>query len=201
MKNIDKKRISVGLLTIFFLIYIFVLVFFNEVNFLDSIHIKRTDNLLKIFKLITKFGDWYTLIIISLAFLIFDGKKTFKYISINLVTVTFFNQVFKFLFQRPRPELNILDATGYSFPSGHSMVAMAFYGYLIYILLKTNHSNKYKVTGTVLLFSIIMLIGFSRVYLGAHYVTDVLAGFALGIIYLIVFTFIIKKGGNSIGKF
>ena len=200
MKNIDKRRLTISLLTSFFLIYIFVLVFLKETNFLDLIYIKRTDTLLKIFKFITKLGNWYTLIIITLGFLIFDGKKTFKYISINLATVTLLNQGLKLLFQRPRPELNIIAATGYSFPSGHSMVSMAFYGFLVYMLLKTNHSNKYKIIGSILLFMIILMIGFSRIYLGAHYVTDVLAGFALGIIYLVIFTFIIKKGGNNSEK-
>lgn len=200
MKNIDKRRLTISLLTSFFLIYIFVLVFLNETNFLDLIYIKRTETMLKIFKLITKLGNWYTLIIITLGFLVFDGKKSFKYISINLATAALLNQGLKFLFQRPRPELNIIAAMGYSFPSGHSMVSMAFYGFLIYMLLKTNHSNKYKTIGSILLFMIILMIGFSRIYLGAHYVTDVLAGFALGIIYLVVFTFIIKKGGNNSEK-
>lgn len=200
MKKIDKRRLTICLLALVFLIYIFILVFLKETNFFDLIYIKRTDTLLNIFRFITKLGSWYTLIIITLVFLLLDGKKTFKYMSLNLITVTLINQLLKFLFQRPRPELNLIEETGYSFPSGHSMVSMAFYGFLIYMLLKTNHNNAYKIIGSLLFISMILAIGFSRVYLGAHYLTDVLAGFALGIIYLAVFTLIIKKGGKNSEK-
>lgn len=200
MKKIDKKRLTISLLALVFLIYIFILAFLKETNFLDLIYIKRTEDLIKLFSFITKFGNWYTLIIITLGFLVFDGKQTFKNVSINLATATLLNQMLKILFQRPRPELNIIGATGYSFPSGHSMVSMAFYGFLIYMLLKTKHTNKYKIVGTILISIIILAIGFSRIYLGVHYITDVLAGFALGIIYLACFTFIIEKGGNNSEK-
>jgi len=193
----SKKRITISLMSLIFLIYILILVFFKENNFLDLIYIKRTDTLTKIFNLITKLGNWYIFIIITLLFLIFKDKKSFKYISINLMLVTLINQLLKILFQRPRPELNMIAATGYSFPSGHSMVSMAFYGFLIYLILKSKHTKLDKIISTIILLFIILGIGFSRVYLGAHYMTDVLAGFTLAIIYLSFFTTIIEKGDKK----
>jgi len=193
----SKKRITISLMSLIFLIYILILVFFKENNFLDLIYIKRTDTLTKIFNLITKLGNWYIFIIITLLFLIFKDKKSFKYISINLMLVTLINQLLKILFQRPRPELNMIAATGYSFPSGHSMVSMAFYGFLIYLILKSKHTKLDKIISTIILLFIILGIGFSRVYLGAHYMTDVLAGFTLAIIYLSIFTTIIEKGDKK----
>lgn len=82
---------------------------------------------------------------------------------------------------------------GYSFPSGHSMVSMAFYGFLIY-LIYNNIKNKYIKWILICSLSIlIILIGISRIYLGVHYTSDVLAGFLLSISYLVIYTRIVKE--------
>lgn len=82
---------------------------------------------------------------------------------------------------------------GYSFPSGHSMVSMAFYGFLIY-LIYNNIKNKYIKWILISSLSIlIILIGISRIYLGVHYTSDVLAGFLLSISYLVIYTRIVKE--------
>ena len=197
MKKIDKKRTIITLLALIFFFYIMLLVFLKETNFIDLIGIKQNDFFFKVFNIITKLGDWYTLIIITICFGILDSKNTFKFMSLNLTGVFLLNQLLKFLFKRPRPEFNLTGAIGYSFPSGHSMVSMAFYGFIIYMIFKTKHSYIYKIITSSLILVTILLIGFSRVYLGAHYMTDVLAGFSLGIIYLSIFTSIIEKGGKS----
>ena len=90
--------------------------------------------------------------------------------------------------QRPRPtEHRIIDESGYSFPSGHSMVSAAFYGFLIYLIYK-NVKNKYLKWGLITILSLLVfLIGVSRIYLGVHYTSDVLAGFLVAISYLIIF--------------
>ena len=98
------------------------------------------------------------------------------------------NQILKYIVQRNRPEgYRLIDESGYSFPSGHSMVSTAFYGFLIYLVIK-KVKNKYLKNFLVILLSIlIILIGFSRVYLGVHYASDVIAGFFISIAYLILF--------------
>lgn len=140
-------------------------------------------------KVITNFGGAYFVIFCALVVvLILKGKKERILVISNLAIVTALNQILKQILQRPRPtEYRIVDAAGYSFPSGHSMVSMAFYGYIIYLIYKKVKQPFLKWTGIVLLGILILAIGVSRIYLGVHYTSDVLAGFLISISYLIIF--------------
>lgn len=155
-------------------------------------------NITPIVKYITWFGSATCLILISLLSFVIKNKKISICILSNLVIVTLLNQLFKFIFERPRPtEYRIITETGYSFPSGHSMVSMAFYGIIIYLVYK-NVTNKYlKWTLITLLSLLILSIGFSRIYVGVHYFTDVVGGFLLGLAYLIIYINIYNK---KVGK-
>lgn len=82
---------------------------------------------------------------------------------------------------------------GYSFPSGHSMISAAFYGFLIYLIYKKVKNKKFKITLIIVLSILIVSIGISRIYLGVHYTSDVLAGFTVSVSYLIIYTSIVKK--------
>lgn len=82
---------------------------------------------------------------------------------------------------------------GYSFPSGHSMISAAFYGFLIYLIYKKVKNKKLKITLIIVLSILIVSIGISRIYLGVHYTSDVLAGFTVSVSYLIIYTSIVKK--------
>ena len=153
------------------------------------------NKLTPIVKVITFFGSATFLIpLVILLFILIKNRKIGISICTNLVLVTILNQVFKFILQRPRPtEYQIVKETGYSFPSGHSMISMAFYGYLIY-LIYTYVKNKYiKITLISILSLLILLIGLSRIYLGVHYTSDVIAGFLISISYLILYISIINK--------
>jgi len=148
-----------------------------------------SDNITPIVKVITQFGGATFLIALATILLmaIKDKKKGFL-IWINLASSALLNQILKHIVQRPRPtEHRIIDESGYSFPSGHSMVSAAFYGFLIYLIYK-NVKNKYLKWGLITILSLlIFLIGTSRIYLGVHYTSDVLAGFLVAISYLIIF--------------
>ena len=148
-----------------------------------------SDSLTPIVKMITQFGG--TIILITLAMIlliIIKNKKTGALICGNLAISAGLNQILKNIVQRPRPtEFRIIDESGYSFPSGHSMVSAAFYGFLIYLIYK-NIKNKYLKGSLISILSIlIVLIGISRIYLGVHYTSDVIAGFLIAILYLIIF--------------
>lgn len=154
-----------------------------------------SDFVTPIAKFITNFGGATCLISIAIIlFVIIKDKKIGISIILNLGIVTILNVLLKRILQRPRPEdFRIINESGYSFPSGHSMISMAFYGFIIYLIYK-NVKNKYlKWTLITILGALIISIGISRIYLGVHYTSDVLAGFLIAISYLIVYISIINK--------
>ena len=135
-----------------------------------------------------------TLLVICLVLMFVYRKKHYSIpIAINLMVSVSLNFTLKNTFLRARPPLmyRAVAETGYSFPSGHAMAAGAFYGFLIYMVAQSNLPKRAKrlaITGLTLM---IGLIGFSRVYLGVHYVTDVVAGFAVSIAYLILYSSVV----------
>ncbi|GAB3288885.1 phosphatase PAP2 family protein [Hymenobacter tenuis] len=92
------------------------------------------------------------------------------------------NQVLKVHFQRARPSTALVLQSGLSFPSGHAMIGVALYGCLAWLLWRHRHHPVWA--ALLLLFA--LLIGLTRVYLHVHYITDVLAGFAIGLVWLIL---------------
>ena len=146
-------------------------------------------------KFITNFGGAIFLITLTvILFILIKNKKIGLSIFSNLVIITVLNQLLKRILQRPRPtEFRIIEETGYSFPSGHSMVSMAFYGYLIYLIYKYVKNKYIKWISIVLLSILICSIGVSRIYLGVHYTSDVLGGFLVSISYLILFISTVNK--------
>ena len=154
-----------------------------------------SDTMTPFARCITNFANMYWLIGMSvLLFIIIKNKKTSILFFINLVLSALTNFILKQIIQRPRPiEHRIIDEKGYSLPSGHSMVSMAFYGFLVYFIYK-NIKNKYIKTILIVLLSVLIIsIGVSRIYLGVHYTSDVLAGFLVAISYLIIFIHIINN--------
>lgn len=147
-----------------------------------------------ILKIITTIGAAYVIIPICIISIIYFGKKKESiYILVNLITIFFSNQLLKRIVERPRPEgYRIVEELGFSFPSGHSMVSMAFYGFFIYLIYKKAKNKYIKWISISLITILIALIGISRIYLGVHYASDVIAGFLLSIAYLGLFTHIIK---------
>ena len=145
-------------------------------------------------KIITTIGAAYVIIPVCIISVIcFWKKKEAKYIAVNLITIFFSNQLLKRIVERPRPEgFRIVEELGYSFPSGHSMVSMGFYGFFIYLIYKKVKNKYIKWISISLISLLILLIGISRIYIGVHYASDVLAGFVLSIAYLGLFTHIIK---------
>ena len=146
-------------------------------------------------KFITNFGG--AIILIVLAFMLFifiKNKKIGVSIISNLAIITVLNQLLKRIVQRPRPtEFRIVEESGYSFPSGHSMVSMAFYGYLIYLIYKYVKNKYLKWISIILLSILICSIGISRIYLGVPYTSDVLGGFFISISYLIIYISAVNK--------
>ena len=132
-----------------------------------------------------------TLLILVLAI---KDKKIKISLVINLLGITIINNLIKVIIARPRPEINkLVTETGYSFPSGHSMISLAFYGYLIYLIYKYINNKHLKRILIIILSTLICIIGVSRIYLGVHYTSDVLGGFLISIAYLIIYIELINK--------
>ena len=146
-------------------------------------------------KFITNFGGAIFLIILTITlFILIKNKKIGLSIILNLIVITGLNQILKYILQRPRPtEYRLIEETGFSFPSGHSMVSMAFYGYLIYLIYKYVKNKDLKWISIVLLSILICSIGISRIYLGVHYTSDVLGGFLASISYLVIYISAVNK--------
>jgi undecaprenyl-diphosphatase len=152
----------------------------------------------KIMLFITFLGKHQFLIpanlILIFYFLLINKQNWF---SIRVITVSISSLVLmlllKQLFQRKRPLSPLLKAAkGLSFPSGHAIMAVTFYGLLIYILQHTIESGWLRILLTILLIILALLIGFSRVYLRVHYASDVLGGFIIGSLWLLISLAIIK---------
>lgn len=91
--------------------------------------------------------------------------------------------VLKHSFGRTRPLIPLLEeARGLSFPSGHALMAVTFYGLLGYIVWQTVKNNALKWLLFVFFMLMILLIGFSRIYLRVHYTSDVIAGYCMGLL-------------------
>ena len=125
-----------------------------------------------------------------LIIILITGKdKSFKkYFTINYGLVALLNVFLKSIFERQRPvDINLIVEKGFSFPSGHSMVSFAFYGFLAYYIYHSNLKKPTKYFLITLQGIIVCLIGLSRIYLGAHYFTDVIGGFSITAVYLVLY--------------
>jgi undecaprenyl-diphosphatase len=102
--------------------------------------------------------------------------------------------LFKYLFKRKRPQPPLLrPAKGLSFPSGHAIMSVTFYGLLIYIIGQTQKNKPVKWPLIISLLALIQLIGFSRVYLRVHYASDVAAGYIIGLLWLLISLDLLKR--------
>ncbi|KAB7709111.1 phosphatase PAP2 family protein [Bacillus aerolatus] len=125
-----------------------------------------------------------------LAALILFLKRKRDYALFIILTVAvgagYFNHLLKELFKRQRPDvLPLIEQGGYSFPSGHSMGSFIFYGALAFILFQLLDKLSWKVTGALTALLFIFIIGLSRIYLGVHYPSDVVGGYAAGAAWLL----------------
>ena len=108
--------------------------------------------------------------------------------AVNVGAISAIDQLLKVLVRRPRPQgFRLVEAPGLSFPSGHSMAAMAFYGYGIWLARCGACGFPYGAAIEVAVAFVIFAVGVSRIYLGVHYASDVLGGFCLSFAWLVLF--------------
>ena len=114
----------------------------------------------------------------------------------------FVNKYLKWIFQRERPSLNpLVVENGFSFPSGHSMSSFILYGALMIIATRMTRNWNIRIPVYIVCGMMILLMGYSRIYLGVHYPSDVLAGYAAGGVWLLVVAEVFKYWEYRRGKF
>lgn len=162
-----------------------------DLSLANLLYAWRDPLLVKIFLWVTLLGKWWVVaVIVLVVIIIFYLKGHKKYINLFFLSeggsfLTGF--LAKIIWQRPRPS-NMAVSTEYfwSFPSGHAILAVSLYGFLIYFFWKTLKKQSHKITVLFFGLLVIIAIGFSRLYLGAHYLSDVLAGYLVGIFWLVI---------------
>lgn len=158
----------------------------------------RSDFLTMIMKSVTFLGD-AKFVIATLAVILFFLTLVKKYVystALVLATVGVFitSLLFKDIFSRPRPQGHqLVIENGFSFPSGHAIIAIALYGMLAYFLIKY-FKNKYaKIAAGIIGFTVIAAIGVSRVYLGVHWPSDVIGSYIFGGFWLAILIYLLEK--------
>lgn len=198
MKN---KIIAFGLFILFILLGVLVkldlLVTIDNLMY-KIITIRMNDYITYFYKFITFLGSTEFIIFLCVFFLILffilKKQKTGVIIPSVLLFSTIVNSIIKILFGRSRPDvLKLVLEESYSFPSGHTMAAVSMYGILIYIVNKSNINKKLKIILSIILGIIPLLVALSRVYLGAHYITDVIGAIILATGILLIEIYIIDK--------
>jgi len=132
--------------------------------------------------------DLVSMIIISILLSVFllrrYCKKFALFFSMTILLDALVLLVLKDIIMRPRPLNGIISKTDFSFPSGHTADAVVFFGFLTYIIMRKSESRSIKGITISISSFMILLIGFSRIYLNVHWLTDVMGGFGLGLFIL-----------------
>jgi membrane-associated phospholipid phosphatase len=165
-------------------------------DYLSPIVSPRTNGIMLFF---TELGKHTFLIPANIALIIiFLFIKQHRWYSIKIPAIALSSLALMFLlknlFARPRPDIPLLEeARGLSFPSGHALMSVTFYGLLIYIVWKMVKPKWLKLVSVTFFVLLIFVIGFSRIYLRVHYASDVLAGFATGFLWLVFSIWVLNR--------
>lgn len=145
-----------------------------------------------ILKIITNLASSMFLILLCfILFIVLKNKFLVGVIIIELIINAFLIWIFKHIFKRKRPNIRpLVYEKGYSYPSGHTMSAASFYGFLIFLVCLSSFPIFLKILLVSLLILLILIIGYSRIYLGVHYFSDVIGALFLASSYVLVYVYI-----------
>ncbi len=146
--------------------------------------------------LCTMLGSWPVLLALCFALVLFLPRREYRVpLLLNMMLSVLLNLALKSLFVRPRPgeAVRLIVESGYSFPSGHTMAAACFYGFLMFLVGSSDLSKGKKKLLWAFLSLIVILVGLSRVYLGVHFFSDVLGGLLCSVAYLAPFTAFVMR--------
>ena len=147
-------------------------------------------NLTVVMKFFTTIGSGLPIVIISIVIMailyhFLGHRRELLFLIWVMIGSALMNKLLKLVFQRTRPTLHrIVEANGYSFPSGHSVAAFALYGALTFLIWKHVHKANGRILIIIVSSLFIVTIGISRIYLGVHYPSDVLGGYLMSACWL-----------------
>ncbi|OGG62717.1 hypothetical protein A3I46_01125 [Candidatus Kaiserbacteria bacterium RIFCSPLOWO2_02_FULL_54_13] len=174
----------------------------SDLRFENALLGNRAPFLVYAFRAVTLLGDIVVVIGIAgiIGIFLYFSKLHRAYIAglaATLVSAIGINFIMKELVERVRPESFAPSAleSAFSFPSGHATFSVALYGFVTYLLCKRYPENATVLISTAIM--IILVVGFSRLYLGMHFLSDVLAGYLLGGLCLLFGIWMTKKFGNG----
>lgn len=161
-----------------------------DINISQYIYGFRTPFMTEVMIFISYFGADFILVFSTVIAIVLSWKKHKKesiLFAIMLIFGSILNTTLKQIFQRPRPDIDpLFTLTSYSFPSGHAMNGFVFYATLAYFTYHFSGNIKRTVLFSFIAGILILLIGISRVYLGVHYPTDVVAGYLAGLLWFVL---------------
>lgn len=196
-----KKKSLITLIVLIILLVIdIVLLITGYMSNIDSLIYEfifsfNNSILTNIFKLIsfiasTKMIVLYNIIIVIVMIIRKSNKLLLVPIASSISAIV--NNLIKVIVARERPGINpLVIETTYSFPSGHSMISILFFGTILYILNRDNY--KYKRVFNIIIPIYILSVGISRIYLGVHYFSDCITGYLIALIILLLLTNIRRK--------
>ncbi|CAN5357756.1 hypothetical protein BH09BAC2_BH09BAC2_21690 [soil metagenome] len=128
--------------------------------------------------------------LLLILYFLFVRKHRWYSITVPVVSISslLLMLFLKYFFHRDRPMEPLMNvARGYSFPSGHALMSVTFYGLLIFLVWQKKHTGRFwKMLLTILFIFLILMIGTSRIYLKVHYASDILAGYSMGFVWLLL---------------
>lgn len=191
----NMLELIIAILCIIIFLILLYLVLTKKIAWLDQNTYEKIAKLIsptntKIIKSLTFLGSTLGIIIsIAISYFFITNNFDRGFLTFGILGEVLLNNLLKILVGRYRPTINpLVIEKGHSFPSGHTMVATAFYLFLIYFLWKSPLTILWKTIITILFIGIILIVMFTRVYLGVHYFSDVLAGFACSAAYVLILT-------------
>jgi undecaprenyl-diphosphatase len=130
----------------------------------------------------------FSLLIVSIILFLYKRWRILYTLIISVAGAEIFVWIIKNIIDRPRPPLtnSLVSESTYSFPSGHTFVAIAFYGLLVYFVIQSGRNKFFKIASFIFGLGLIILVGISRIYLGAHWPSDVFASVAVGSAWLTI---------------
>jgi undecaprenyl-diphosphatase len=195
----DNKRSTIACISVVLFVWLLEEVMEGELTRIDTMAYSffvttlRTEWLTPIMEGFSALASPVVLIVLLLVVAAFaPGRRPGLCATLNMVLVVALNVLIKSLVQRPRPDgFRLVAETGFSFPSGHSMVAMAFFGLLAWFVWKYERDRAMRWFWCISFGVIVVMVGISRIYLGVHYATDVLGGFCVSLAWLAFYTQVI----------